>query len=160
MKYNYGILPDSIWVRDYSFICKKHGVKYDDFKAELLRLKAHPADFDVVMERVITQLHVAQEETKFGLSAEKIHPFFQQITQMNLNNISINGIMAMASFTEDQSQIEAEFDQVAKAFQEIKSQYYSNNPHFCELSIGMSSDYNIAIEKGSTLIRVGSAVFA
>lgn len=77
---------------------------------------------------------------------------------MNLNNISINGIMAMASFTEDQSQIEAEFDQVAKAFKEIKSQYYSNNPHFCELSIGMSSDYNVAIEKGSTLIRVGSAV--
>ena len=108
----------------------------------------------------LIQLHVAQEETKFGLLAEKIHPFFQQITQMNLNNISINGIMAMASFTEDQSQIEAEFDQVAKAFQEIKSQYYSNNPHFCELSIGMSSDYNIAIEKGSTLIRVGSAVFA
>ena len=55
----------------------------------------------------LIQLHVAQEETKFGLSAEKIHPFFQQITQMNLNNISINGIMAMASFTEDQSQIEA-----------------------------------------------------
>ncbi len=108
----------------------------------------------------LIQLHVAQEETKFGLSAEKIHPFFQEITQMTLNNISINGIMAMASFTEDQSQIEAEFDQVAKAFQEIKSQYYSNNPHFCELSIGMSSDYNIAIEKGSTLIRVGSAVFA
>lgn len=60
VKYNYGILPDSIWVRDYSFICKNHGVKYDDFKAELLRLKAHPADFNGVMEQVITQLQLAE----------------------------------------------------------------------------------------------------
>jgi len=66
VKYNYGILPDSIWVRDYSFICKKHGVKYDDFKAELLRLKAHPADFDVVMERVITQLQLAEMHARKG----------------------------------------------------------------------------------------------
>ena len=108
----------------------------------------------------LIQLHVAQEETKFGLSLEEIHPFFQQIKQLSLNNISVNGIMAMASFTQDQAQIEAEFSQVAKAFQEIKSQYYSYQPQFSELSIGMSSDYGIAIEKGSTLIRVGSAVFA
>jgi hypothetical protein len=66
VKYNYGILPDSIWVRDYSFICKKHGVKYDDFKAELSRLKAHPADFDVVMERVITQLQLAEMHARKG----------------------------------------------------------------------------------------------
>jgi uncharacterized pyridoxal phosphate-containing UPF0001 family protein len=103
---------------------------------------------------------VAQEETKFGLSQEEIHPFFQQIKQLNLNNISVNGIMAMASFTQDQTQIEAEFSQVAQTYQEIKSQYYSDQPQFSELSIGMSSDYGIAIEIGSTLIRVGSAVFA
>jgi PLP dependent protein len=108
----------------------------------------------------LIQLHVAQEETKFGLSQEEIHPFFQQIKQLNLNNISVNGIMAMASFTQDQAQIEAEFSQVAQAYQEIKREYYPNNLEFCELSIGMSSDYGIAIEKGSTLIRVGSAVFA
>jgi pyridoxal phosphate enzyme (YggS family) len=108
----------------------------------------------------LIQLHVAQEETKFGLSQEEIHPFFQQIKQLNLNNISVNGIMAMASFTQDQTQIEAEFSQVAQTYQEIKSQYYSDQPRFSELSIGMSSDYGIAIEIGSTLIRVGSAVFA
>jgi hypothetical protein len=103
---------------------------------------------------------VAQEETKFGLSQEEIHPFFHQIKQLNLNNISVNGIMAMASFTQDQTQIEAEFSQVRQAYQEIKTEYYPNNEEFCELSIGMSSDYGIAIEIGSTLIRVGSAVFA
>ena len=108
----------------------------------------------------LIQLHVAQEDTKFGLSLGEIQQFFQEISQLSLTNITINGIMAMASFTEDQAQIAAEFDLVAKAFQEIKSQYYSNEPGFCELSIGMSSDYDIAIEKGSTLIRVGSAVFA
>ena len=108
----------------------------------------------------LIQLHVAQEETKFGLSLEEIHPFFQQITQLNLNHISVNGIMAMASFTQDQAQIEAEFSQVAQAYQEIKTEYYPNDEQFCELSIGMSSDYGLAIKKGSTLIRVGSAVFA
>ena len=108
----------------------------------------------------LIQLHVAQEETKFGLSQEEIHPFFQQLKQLNLNNISVNGIMAMASFTQDQAQIEAEFSLVAQAYQEIKREYYPTNLEFCELSIGMSSDYGIAIEKGSTLIRVGSAVFA
>jgi len=66
VKYNYGILPDSIWVRDYSFICKNHGVKYDDFKAELLRLKAHPADFNGVMEQVITQLQLAEMNARKG----------------------------------------------------------------------------------------------
>ena len=55
VKYNYGILPDSIWVRDYGFICKKHGVKYEDFKAEMLRLKAHPQEFDQV-DRKSTRL--------------------------------------------------------------------------------------------------------
>lgn len=66
VKYNYGILPDSVWVRDYSFICKNHGVKYDDFKAELLRLKAHPADFNGVMEQVITQLQLAEMNARKG----------------------------------------------------------------------------------------------
>ena len=68
--------------------------------------------------------------------------------------------MAMASFTQDLDQINAEFGQVAQAFNKVKSMYYQDQPQFCELSIGMSSDYDIAIEKGSTLIRVGSAVFA
>ena len=91
---------------------------------------------------------------------EEIQPFFQEITQLGLQNTTVNGLMAMASFTEDQMQIAEEFSQVANAFQEVKSQYYSDQPQFSELSIGMSSDYSIAIEKGSTLIRVGSAVFA
>ena len=66
VKYNYGILPDSIWVRDYSFICKKHDVKYADFKTEMLRLKTHPAEFDVVMEQVITQLQLAEMNARKG----------------------------------------------------------------------------------------------
>lgn len=108
----------------------------------------------------LIQLHVAQEETKFGLSLDEIPPFFQEISQLGLQNTTVNGVMAMASFTEDQTQIAAEFSQVANAFHEIKSKYYRDEPQFSELSIGMSSDYSIAIEKGSTLIRVGSAVFA
>lgn len=108
----------------------------------------------------LIQLHVAQEETKFGLSLEEVQPFFQEITQLGLQNTTVNGLMAMASFTENEAQIAGEFGQVAHAFDEIKSLYYPEQPQFSELSIGMSSDYSIAIEKGSTLIRVGSAVFA
>ncbi len=108
----------------------------------------------------LIQLHVAQEETKFGLSLEEVQPFFQEITQLGLQNTTVNGLMAMASFTENEAQIAGEFGQVAHAFDEIKSLYYPEQPLFSELSIGMSSDYSIAIEKGSTLIRVGSAVFA
>lgn len=108
----------------------------------------------------LIQLHVAQEETKFGLSMEEVQPFFQEITQLGLQNTTVNGLMAMASFTDNEAQIAKEFGQVAQAFDEIKSQYYPKQPLFSELSIGMSSDYSIAIEKGSTLIRVGSAVFA
>lgn len=66
VKYNYGTLPDSIWVRDYGFVCKKHGVKYEDFKAELLRLKANPAEFNGVMEKVITQLQLAEMNARKG----------------------------------------------------------------------------------------------
>ena len=108
----------------------------------------------------LIQLHVAQEETKFGLSKEEIHPFFQEITAMDLPNITVNGLMAMASLTDNVTQIEKEFRQVAEAFRDIQSTYYPKKESFCELSIGMSSDYNIAIKEGSTLIRVGSAVFA
>jgi hypothetical protein len=66
VKYNYGTLPDSIWVRDYGFVCKKHGVKYEEFKSELLRLKANPAEFNEVMEKVITQLQLAEMNARKG----------------------------------------------------------------------------------------------
>lgn len=108
----------------------------------------------------LIQLHVATEETKFGFSTEDIEAFFDLITQSPLPNTKIVGLMAMASNTTDKEQIANEFALVNRVFQQIKRRYFAQDPTFCELSIGMSSDYDIAIQNGSTLVRVGSAVFA
>ena len=108
----------------------------------------------------LIQLHVAQEETKFGIEPEQAMDFFNEIATLSLKNIKIHGLMAMASFTEDQQQIASEFQQVQETFNKIKQIHFPNDSRFSELSIGMSSDYPIAIENGSTMIRIGSAVFA
>jgi pyridoxal phosphate enzyme (YggS family) len=108
----------------------------------------------------LIQLHVATEETKFGFSPEDIEAFFDLLTQSLLPNTKIVGLMAMASNTIDKEQIANEFALVNRVFQHIKGRYFAQDPSFCELSIGMSSDYDIAIQHGSTLVRVGSAVFA
>jgi pyridoxal phosphate enzyme (YggS family) len=108
----------------------------------------------------LIQLHVAQEETKFGIEPQQAMDFFNEIATLSLKNIEIHGLMAMASFTEDQQQIASEFQQVQETFNKIKQAHFPNDSRFSELSIGMSSDYPIAIENGSTMIRIGSAVFA
>lgn len=108
----------------------------------------------------LLQLHIAQEETKFGLDPSELADFFAEYQQADLKNVAIHGLMTMASNTEDRNLINSEFALAQSLFQEIKTTYFYHNDSFCELSIGMSSDYEIAIAHGSTLIRVGSAVFA
>lgn len=108
----------------------------------------------------LVQLHVAQEETKFGLDPSEIDAFMVSVKQEPLDQVRLVGLMAMASNTDNQQQIHAEFQQVTDTFKKVKASHFAQDDAFCELSIGMSSDYPIAIEHGSTLIRVGSAVFA
>ena len=108
----------------------------------------------------LVQLHIAQEETKFGLDAGELDAFFVAYQNGNMTHVTLCGLMAMASNTDDRSQIAAEFAQVQSLFTTMKDKYFPDQAEFCELSIGMSSDYDIAIAHGSTLIRVGSAVFA
>jgi pyridoxal phosphate enzyme (YggS family) len=108
----------------------------------------------------LVQLHIAQEETKFGLDAGELDAFFVAYQNGNMTHVTLSGLMAMASNTDDRSQIAAEFAQVQSLFTTMKDKYFPDQAEFCELSIGMSSDYDIAIAHGSTLVRVGSAVFA
>ncbi|MEY3097856.1 MAG: hypothetical protein RL647_1446 [Bacteroidota bacterium] len=108
----------------------------------------------------LVQLHIAQEETKFGLDAGELDAFFVAYQNGNMTHVTLSGLMAMASNTDDRSQIAAEFAQVQSLFTTVKDKYFPDQAEFCELSIGMSSDYDIAIAHGSTLVRVGSAVFA
>lgn len=108
----------------------------------------------------LVQLHVAQEASKFGLEIEHVQAFFKEITTQSLPHVAIHGLMAMGSFTDNKKQIDQEFKQVSDSFKRIKEEFYQNDVRFCELSIGMSSDYELAIAHGSTMVRVGSAVFA
>ena len=113
-------------------------------------------------ERVLNcllQFHIAQEETKFGFLLDECEAMLNDPGFADLKNIKICGVMGMASLTDNQEQIHREFHTLHEYFNLLKAKYFSNNPDFKELSMGMSEDYPIAIEEGSTLIRVGSAIF-
>jgi PLP dependent protein len=99
----------------------------------------------------LLQIYIAQEDTKFGLSEEECHALLASEEYKQLKNIRVIGLMGMASNTDNREQIHREF----KALKKLKDQY----PQFTEMSCGMSSDYKIAIEEGSTMIRVGSSIF-
>lgn len=107
----------------------------------------------------LLQFHIAQEETKFGLSFEEAEEILQSREFVEMDHISIVGLMGMASFVEDEEQIRDEFRNLHNYFAILKSNYFKYNPDFKVLSMGMSGDYKLAIEEGSTMIRVGSSLF-
>ena len=107
----------------------------------------------------LLQIHIAQEETKFGFTPQECKEMLAMGEWRNLENIELRGVMCMASNTDDTKQIEEEFATVQKLFNEIKETYFADNERFNIISAGMSDDYPIAIEHGSTHIRVGSSIF-
>jgi pyridoxal phosphate enzyme (YggS family) len=107
----------------------------------------------------LLQFHIAQEETKFGFSFEEAQEMLESNEFVELQHVAIHGVMGMASFTEDENQIHEEFQTLHNFFQLIKSHNFKFNPMFKELSMGMSGDYKIAMEEGSTMVRVGSTIF-
>ena len=107
----------------------------------------------------LLQFHIADEETKFGFSLEECKAMLDNADFQELKNVKLHGVMGMATFTDDQAQVRGEFQHLHRIFQELKTSYFSQNPDFKEISMGMSEDYPIAVEEGSTLIRIGSAIF-
>lgn len=105
------------------------------------------------------QFHVAQEDSKFGLKPGEEVALLNSPTFKNMENVRICGIMGMATFTDDTAQIRREFQLLHSIFTRIKQDFFPTDPHFKEISMGMSSDWQIALEEGSTLLRVGSLVF-
>lgn len=108
---------------------------------------------------VLLQFHVATEETKFGFSIEECEEMLQSPAFSALKNVEIRGIMGMASLTANTDQIHREFHTLHDYFVRLKTKYFANQESFKEISMGMTGDYKIAIEEGSTMIRVGSAIF-
>ena len=107
----------------------------------------------------LLQFHIADEETKFGFTLEECEEMLLNESFQELKNVKIHGVMGMATFTDDQEQVRREFHHLHQIFDALKTRYFSQNPDFKELSMGMTEDYPIAIEEGSTLIRIGSAIF-
>ena len=105
----------------------------------------------------LLQLHVAQEETKFGFTVEEAEEFLQSGAWREMKGVQLRGIMCMASFTDNEDQIAHEFDTARQFFLHAKETYFGDS--FCECSWGMSDDYPIALQHGSTMVRIGSKIF-
>lgn len=107
----------------------------------------------------LLQIHIADEETKFGMNRNELILMLNTPDDSALNNIRICGLMGMATNTPDQEQIRNEFAGLKLLFDEVKRIYFPEREHFKEISMGMSSDYLIALEEGSTMLRIGSLLF-
>lgn len=107
----------------------------------------------------LLQFHIAQEETKYGLNLEEAKSLLESEEFIQMENVSVVGIMGMASFSDDENQVRDEFRILENTFSILKSHYFKFNDNFKEISMGMSGDYKVAIEEGSTMIRVGSLIF-
>jgi pyridoxal phosphate enzyme (YggS family) len=107
----------------------------------------------------LLQIHIASEETKFGFTTEEVLTLLENENFDSLANIRIVGLMGMASFTDSEPKIRNEFRLLRQTFDKLNSQVLPHNVEMKELSMGMSNDYQIALEEGSTIIRVGSAIF-
>jgi len=108
---------------------------------------------------ILLELHIAQEETKYGLSPDDCRQLLADGEWKEMKNIRIVGLMMMASNTDDMQQVEREMNAAAELFDELKAKYFADDPAFCERSWGMSHDYHIAIKCRSTMVRVGTKIF-
>lgn len=116
--------------------------------------------------RCLLQLHIAEEDTKYGFSEDEVIEILDSelFEQLKLNfksgaGVQICGVMGMATYTDDEQQIRKEFSGLKKFYDMLKDKYFADEPSFEHISMGMTNDYHIAIEEGSTMVRVGSAIF-
>lgn len=137
------------------FVHLIHGV--DSLKL-LLEIDKQAAKVERIQD-VLLQFHIAQEETKFGLELNEALELLASNTYLSLKNVRICGVMGMASFTTNEAQIREEFKNLVHIFNHLKQACFYEEDHFKEISMGMSGDYLLAVEQGSTMVRVGSKIF-
>ena len=126
---------------------------------ELLQVMNKEASKNNRNIKVLLQFHIATEETKFGLNQLEAIEILSTLKSHPLNNVTICGVMGMASFTDDTNLIRLEFKFLREIFTALKSGFFKEDTFFKEISMGMSGDCKIAIEEGSTMVRIGSAIF-
>lgn len=125
----------------------------------LLRLIDDESRKAGVVTNCLVQVHVAAEETKFGFSPEELIGFFENKEYQALANLKICGVMGMASNTDDDERVRADFQKIYAVFKNVKDLIANDIPEFRVVSMGMSGDYPIAIEEGATHIRIGTSIF-
>ena len=108
---------------------------------------------------ILLELHIAEESTKYGLTPEACRQLLEDGEWREMQHVRICGLMMMASFVGDREQIRREMQTAANLFDELKAKYFANDDAFCERSWGMSDDYQIAVETGSTMVRIGTSIF-
>lgn len=107
----------------------------------------------------LLQFHIAEEESKFGLDLEEAKALLSSPDFAGLEFVDIRGVMGMATYTDDSEQLQKEFRSLKDYFHHLKKHYFQNQASFAEISMGMSGDYQFAVEEGSTMVRVGSKIF-
>ena len=109
--------------------------------------------------KVLLELHIAEEATKYGLTLDACRQLLSDGEWRQMSHVQICGLMMMASNVDDEAQICQEFDTAARFFDEVKRDFFADAPYFCERSWGMSQDYHLAVQHGSTMVRVGTTIF-
>ncbi|MCX6334121.1 MAG: YggS family pyridoxal phosphate-dependent enzyme [Bacteroidia bacterium] len=137
------------------FISMIHSV--DSFK--LLKAIDHEAKKINRIVDCLLQFHIAEEETKFGFVKSEAVEMLESEEFIRLGSVRICGVMGMATYTDEISQVRKEFRTLSGYYKELKEKYFGQDPFFREISIGMSGDFRIAIEEGSTIVRIGSIIF-
>lgn len=107
----------------------------------------------------LLQFHIAEEESKFGLDLEECRILLKSEDYQQFGNVNLRGVMAMATFTDDEKQLHREFATLKRYFDALKKEFFTDKADFTEVSMGMTNDYRIAVEEGSTMVRIGTAIF-
>lgn len=138
-----------------SFVAMIHGVDSLNL-LEVINKEAQKCNRKI---NCLLQFHIAEEETKFGLDYREAVELLESESYKAMKNINLVGVMGMATNTADVSRIHRDFRHLKELFGKLQRDYFSEKPDFKELSMGMSGDYPIAVEEGSTLVRIGSSIF-
>lgn len=108
---------------------------------------------------VLLQLHVAREETKYGFTLDECRALVDGGMAGSLSNVRIRGVMGMATNTDDEAEIRREFHEIRSTYEQLKASHFADNQWFDTVSMGMSHDYRIAVDEGSTMVRIGTTIF-
>ena len=135
-----------------------HTIQSIDSLKLLREINKHAAAHRRVINGLL-QFHIAREESKSGLTLAEAEEILNSPDFPNLSHVRLTGVMGVATFTPDHDQLRQEFQRLHGYFDHLKEAYFAESPAFCEISMGMSGDYSLAVAEGSTLVRVGSAIF-